>query len=394
MTQKYQLLIEPRDPLLARDGRPFKAGQRAKTLDFLLPSTVTGAIRTRAGSDTTGQFSSKPTDVLTWDVSGALLYSPDEQTFFVPAPLDALMLDEKNLFPLLPINTDALSTICNLEYKPVGTSKHLEGKPKGMPKYWYWNNFFKWLENPTEQCIQPENLGIAGPTLETRTHVKIEPNSQTAEDSQLFSTSALEFRYVPKPKPDEKYKQLSTAKRLALHLQTTAPEPQHNANLWSIGGERRLSAWSTATTTFLAFSSEQVQAMVNSIVGHQHCRVILLTPAYFTKGWKPTFLLEKTHTLISASVGRPQVVSGWDYATGKPKATRRLAPAGSVYFIKLEGKEEEIRTWLERVWFQTISDNEQSCKDGFGLAVFGVWNGKLTTPDLSKAGDMPCQEQQ
>ncbi|NTV66005.1 MAG: hypothetical protein HGA65_21065, partial [Oscillochloris sp.] len=57
-----------------------------------------------------------------------------------------------------------------------------------------------------------------------------------------------------------------------------------------------------------------------------------------------------------------------------PKATRRLAPAGSVYFLRLAGTEDAIRAWVEQTWMQCVSDNQQSRDDGFGLAVLGIWN--------------------
>ena len=51
-------LIEPRDPVIFRDGKPFNAspGAHAKTLSFPFPATAAGATRTRAGLDTSGRF--------------------------------------------------------------------------------------------------------------------------------------------------------------------------------------------------------------------------------------------------------------------------------------------------------------------------------------------------
>ncbi len=83
--------------------------------------------------------------------------------------------------------------------------------------------------------------------------------------------------------------------------------------------------------------------------------------------------------MVAAVVGRPLAVSGWDLKGGKPKPSRRAVPAGSVYFLRFpEGwGEGEVRAWAERAWFQNLSDGEQDRRDGFGLAVLGVWEGKL-----------------
>lgn len=54
-------IIEPRDPLIARDGRPFGPypGARARPLNFPFPSTIAGGLRTRAGQDQSGRFEAK-----------------------------------------------------------------------------------------------------------------------------------------------------------------------------------------------------------------------------------------------------------------------------------------------------------------------------------------------
>ncbi|MFN5927145.1 MAG: type III-B CRISPR module-associated Cmr3 family protein, partial [Roseiflexaceae bacterium] len=67
------------------------------------------------------------------------------------------------------------------------------------------------------------------------------------------------------------------------------------------------------------------------------------------------------------------VLSGWDMAIGKPKSSKRYMGAGSVYYLELAGTDADIATWVANMWFQNISDEDQSRRDGFGLAVVGVW---------------------
>ena len=108
-------------------------------------------------------------------------------------------------------------------------------------------------------------------------------------------------------------------------------------------------------------------------------RVILATGAIFKNGALPSRLLEEQNgvkvKLIAAKVDRPQTISGWDYKTNKPKSTRRLAPAGSVYWLELSGSAEARKAWVASHWLQPVSDARQDCLDGFGLALIGLLHG-------------------
>jgi CRISPR-associated protein Cmr3 len=97
-------------------------------------------------------------------------------------------------------------------------------------------------------------------------------------------------------------------------------------------------------------------------------RVVLLTPAIFHNGSAPDKILGAR--VVASAVGRPEVSSGWDYKRKRPKSSRRMASARSVYWVDLGDVPK--RDWIERAWMQNISDDEQERRDGFGLAVVGV----------------------
>jgi CRISPR-associated protein Cmr3 len=124
------------------------------------------------------------------------------------------------------------------------------------------------------------------------------------------------------------------------------------------------------------------------IVATRRARLILLTPAIFEKGALPAWNGVAWPTggpvkanVRAACVPRPAIVSGWDLAAsngegkpkGRPKPTRRLALAGSVYFVELDGTPEEIGRWCDQSWLACVSDGAQDRRDGFGLAVLGTW---------------------
>src|SRR3989440_10121049 len=98
-------LIEPHDPLIVRDGKPFgpNSGARASTLPFPFPSTTTGGIRSRAGMNNDGIFDTNQISrVKTIKVRGPLLVQLLEDgnsitvnEWLVPAPADALLFETK-----------------------------------------------------------------------------------------------------------------------------------------------------------------------------------------------------------------------------------------------------------------------------------------------------------
>jgi CRISPR-associated protein Cmr3 len=69
-------------------------------------------------------------------------------------------------------------------------------------------------------------------------------------------------------------------------------------------------------------------------------------------------------------VERWQAVSGWDMVARKPKAIRRVTPAGSVYWFEIVKATED---WAKKLWLTPISDSEQDRRDGFGLVLPGIW---------------------
>lgn len=373
-------IIEPRDPLIVRDGRPFgpTPGARAASLTFPFPSTTTGGVRTRDGLDTDGRFQiSEIPRVKQIAVRGPLLVELDSSRgdiaqWFAPAPADALLLDVeppdpekamlKRLVPLeLPPQA---STNLPSDLSLVGMPKPDPRKPCGKaPRYWNWDKFEQWLLNPQDGEVTLTDLGHNGPMQEERMHVSIEPSTQTAAEGALFQTRGLEFT------------RKENRTRLALAVATDAPNLKEG--IAPLGGERRLVSWRRSSKSLPSCPD----ALRADIVEHRHCRVMLLTPAHFLNGSKPSWLVSQregvTPSLQAIAISRPQVVSGWDFETNRPKPTRRLAPAGTVLFLKLNGDDTAIKKWIDATWMQCVSDEDRDRHDGFGLAALGVWDGGL-----------------
>jgi len=365
-------LIEPRDPLIVRDGRPFDntPGSRARSLAFPLPSTLAGGVRTRAGLDAQGRFAGDVDLLLKHSLRGPLLVVAGREAveFFAPAPADAMMMDGARVHRLRPrrLQDGEMANVGD-GLMPVFLGPEVKGKPQGMPAYWSWARYERWLLEPADLSVTPWDIGIPGPVREYRTHVAIERGSLTAKEGALFQTSGLEFTWVPREG------RLRDGRRLALAVETDAPI---RAGVAPLAGERRLVCW-RAGLPFPACPAD----LADRVAGTGACRLVLLTPAYFeARGYLPQWICNATDGVLvkvkAAAVNRAVVISGWNLKTSRPKPTRRLAPAGSVYFLKLDGEESLIRAWVQRFWLRNFSDDEQSRRDGFGLAAVGVWEGE------------------
>jgi CRISPR-associated protein Cmr3 len=384
-------LVEPLDPLIARDGRPSSVGGHFFTVSFPYPSMLAGAVRTRMGCEN-GAFTIPKTSLnelkeKVW-VQGPLLAELQQDgeevlQWFAPAPRDLTILqdDEKattiqRLLPRPLAPGEAMDSLPEQGLLPVGDAGgETYGKPpKDLPAFWNWSDFEAWLTHPADRSdVDLRTLGVEALPIETRAHLAIQPGERVGIDGMFFQTSGLRFL--------QKGDSLLEPRRFALSLacqgaNIAGRDLKMERQIAPLGGERRLARWSPASKEW-----PRLPATVREkIIATRRARLILLTPALFEKGALPgwnesAWPLGGTvkAKVRAACVPRPAVVSGWDLAKGRPKATKRLALAGSVYFVELDGTPEEIARWCDQAWLACISDDVQDRRDGFGLAALGTW---------------------
>ena len=375
--------ITPLDPLISRDSRPFgrDQGRKVRTLDWLTPSVVCGSLRTFVGKQH-GSFD--PDNLKAIKFRGPFLEC--EGSLYFPCPLD-FVADKNKGYALRPSEgTIQGGTEMPLGLKPAFLQNPPDDdfKPEGLPKFWSAEAVNDWLKNPDPQTSLFDKLrrnksegapcGLPGPEKDERVHVGINPGTGASEDSLLFSTTGLDFR---RKEEGEKGRLLQMA--IALEAETSdttyTQYLRHLPPLHPLGGERRLAEWK--------LESEEVKGWKapEGLNAAPRLRMILATPAIFSKGWLPGWIDETTLEgtvpnsdvkvkLISAVVGRWIPISGWNYAGKRgPKPLRRMAPAGSVYFFeRLDGSIDG-----EKLWLRSVCDDPQDQNDGFGAALWGTW---------------------
>jgi CRISPR-associated protein Cmr3 len=383
--------IKARDPLVVRDGRPKAGDGDAGTLPFPIPGTLAGVVRTRAGSDVGGRFAAHGRIAALREISvrGPLLAGA-EGTLYVPRPRDALFVKTPRgrvVRALRPLEAEAGRFDDALMTLPVGleAARAVEGKaPAGMPSWWRWESFARWLDAPLDGDETYVQLllddGITALPREHRVHVKIGAG-ETAEEGMLFETAGLRLL---RPAKTDLVRHRLRARPLSLSVAVSLPEGDHGFALREgtapFAGERRLVRWTEGGPAWPTELPGNLSAALGGGASVVRVRVVLMTPGAFREGWRPGAADGElcgardgvTVSLVAALVPRPETISGWDFALDAPKATRRVVPAGSVYWLDLEGDAEARLRWAKRVWMQNVSDSAQDRRDGYGLAALGV----------------------
>ncbi|MBI1747850.1 MAG: type III-B CRISPR module-associated protein Cmr3 [Acidobacteria bacterium] len=393
----YYLTLSPRDPIIARDGRPFGVGQghRMRSVDWPYPSVLAGSLRTLLGKMAGGEFVSNMVHALKEiEVAGPLPLL-NNQLYF-PAPKDLMLWEaeqamdprkKRKVMTLRPMSRGDGQKICDLPdgLFPVGVTQDV--KPAKAPAFWSNLQMCRWLMNPSGEGFEapPEKAALESgyfdtPERDERTHVKIDPAMGASEESLLFMTVGL----------DLSSRDSAAEVALAARIEARNGFVKHLESLNTchpLGGERRLIHWRTEHSQAWNCRSDLVETLRSA----RQVRLILATPAVFKDGWKPGWLDERLEgcppgadvrlKLVGACVDRWKPISGWSLEMvderGKPrkpgpKEVRRLVPAGSVYFFDVV--HGSAATLAEKFWLRAVSDEGQDRRDGFGLALWGIWN--------------------
>jgi len=420
------ILIIPRDPLIFRDSRPFDSSfsTRIHVHTWPFPSVTAGALRTYAGKRKTWGFSNKEKekDVRHIDIRGPLLYRKNSSspTLYVPAPRDAVVVERDGKEELLQLSPQPLKsgkgTDLPFAMQPLVLPES-EYTPKNGSKYAWWplSLVKKWLcdANTVVAAALKEEKCLEELPLDERTHVAINPATGAAVPEQLFSTRGIDFMQGKTCADGDMPFQLALRVDRTNGIDFSGAIP--------LGAERRLAELSVLPPNEakkdLWNCPDEIKAFLKraNLKRAKYIRLQLATPAIFNgyqseengtgytisgSGWYPDWLAPETENeplvgtipktsikvkLIAAAVDRFVPISGYAYGR-KPgiKSTKKMVPAGSVYFFEvLRGETEELtQLWLHPICGQSYYDprtkqpNSSLGADGFGLALWGVWQPK------------------
>ncbi|HAN99542.1 MAG TPA: hypothetical protein DCQ98_19905 [Planctomycetaceae bacterium] len=262
-----------------------------------------------------------------------------------------------------------------------------EFKPGPAPAWWPADAYAAWLMG--DRLAPFDRRFLCAPEIEERTHVALDRNSGAAGDGDLFSTEALALAGLKRFRSsDGGDAEATVTPRYRVRVRAEGWCHDHASQLagfHTTGGERRLVHYRAVTDEA---GWQCPTSIATALSGARAIRMDLVTPAIFGRGWLPNWLddsgigappaLDLQLKLIGAAVGRWRAISGWSLNAATdpngrlgPKPIRRMVPAGSVYFFEVLAGDPAA---LASRWLESVSDDDQERRDGFGLAAWGTWN--------------------
>ena len=371
-----KLFIEPNDILMFRDGKPFSGGDDhfAQGTFPPSPSTVYGALRSHILSTAWPEYDkfaagdeSVPEQVKNEIGTPASIGALTIRQFaiakkegdgieqYFPMPKDIAKekgKDNGNLYMLKPENilqskimTDFPSDLQHLWYPSEKALESVAGflSQTAMSEYLSGKTPDKWTEN--KKLYETEE----------RTGIRKNGTKRSVETGGLYSVE---------------YFRLNDNVGFTVEVEGTQLLPPESGML-RLGGDNR-----TAFYTRAIWNDIPVETIRKKISETGRFKIVLTTPAIFTNGWLPCGIDNKTMEgslngidvkLITACIGKPIGIGGFDLVKGRPKDMKKAVPAGSVYYLELKsGSVDEL---LSGIWLKSISD--EKAQEGFGITLIG-----------------------
>ncbi len=383
-----KLFLQPNDAFFFRDGRPFTKGEQAEGHSIFppLPSTVLGALRstyiTEFG-DLSLFCSNGMKDMIGTSESlcdairlrGVFLASNQDNqlNMYFPVPLDLVYKkaeERTRHIPLHALTRAPKNFISNDTSDTIlawSDSEGIDSEADGLLDMVDIERYL--LKDPTD-------LQLIGLTtlIEREPKIGIARSRDTlsSEDRMLYRMNMSRFK-----NSDGNYGFVTD-----YECSQSLPKAE---GLLKLGGEGKSFTYQDIDLDLDSLSSH-LETVRISAKSTGTFKLYFATPTIFKNGWLPSWLASDTLSgeypldgkcsislrLITAAVGKPITIGGWNMAKREAKPTYRAVPAGSVYYFELIDR-SRIDDLIAAFHYQNISDRHSD--EGFGLAFIGVADG-------------------
>jgi len=340
MTTWY--FLQAQDVWMFRDSKPFAAGASflATSIFPPTPQTMQGIIRTHL-YELGAAYGDAQTLPDGFQIQGPFVgrWSGGKPEIYIPLPLDVMVSDGK--LHLMQVGEANYGYQTNLpqeiakNWRPLVLPSDVKA---GKQEEGRWIRLADYLggDLSNAQTLKTDALFEREP----RTGIGLNAGRRTAEDKMFYNAEFI------RPRQDV---------GLLVGVNKEVAEAFGASGILAMGGEGRCATYQQVTYTPPAVS-----------VG-DNLKLVLLTPAYFSEGWRPKGGWGDFGTLVSAALGKPQPISGWDVANGKPKPLYHFMPAGSVYYFQGGSYAGDIP------FTETPANTIDYGHIGFGQVAVGTW---------------------
>lgn len=342
--------IDPLDTFFFRDGKPFSMGEDtwADGVFPPYPSMFYGALRSVFFSNYLDEFKkanedADPTNRL--KIKGIFLLRED--TVYFPLPLDCIRKknSEKGLFSVLLMHElgDVRSS-CPTQ-NVLKSSERVESVDGGLIDLESLKEYLKGTENSFSSILRLADMVSNEPKI----GITIDEKTGKAKEGMLYRVDM---------------KRLENLSFIIDFDGLDLPE----RGMMKLGGEGKAASYRKFKSPDLPTESPAVEA--------KRFKIYLSTPAIFKGGWLPEWIDENSLVgeyeglklrLLTASIGKPIGIGGFDMKARKPKPMYKAVPAGSVYYFDIiKGNYQKAYIAFNQ---QAISDSNP--EQGFGIAYVG-----------------------
>jgi CRISPR-associated protein Cmr3 len=371
-------LLKPLDTLFFRDGKPFGFGESAYLESIFppTPQTMQGVvryniIRAHCNSNTIFQCkvcsfsdcilpknigSSDEGNYGSLDIYGPYLVEDGKRYYHVPLDLMQEAEGQKRLVSLKPSENSADQCDSGNISLPAKPAEYCAIKEV---KGWIEENAL--LEYIREQKL-PDKKSLRQDSdffeKEPRVGIGRDYATHTAKEGMLYSIAPLRFNK-------------DTAIGVKVGGIDESLQPKHNCT--KFGGEGRVCKLEIK-------DCPDTENQFKFAFADKYIKMLLLQPADFGRWLPPGFeaisqngsmrwegsINRVNLQLVSACIGKPQKIGGWDMASGSSKAIKSYVPAGSVYFFKAAAGDVTV--------LATEGKLGENTAIGFGHYILGRWS--------------------
>lgn len=390
MTTTTALAVRARDGWFLKDGREW-APTVARSLDWPMPSTLLGALRTAVGRSREVMRGNALADTDWLDIRGRTALdamialrrpiAPAGTTWASahrvwPVPSDAVFLtDDAGAVPEVRLLRPQPASLCSIGRDDEPSREalwwpHLDStaKPGRAPSWWHEDALVEWLSD--DRAAREWSGPYRGHTMprHIRMHMEMDSQRKIGREGILFGHDVVETL-------DGAYAEW------AIGCAFRHPD-EPPTGFATLGGDRRTVMIEPAAGDIFTIPEALERAFRER--GPRGVRLMTVTPAAFQEGWLPDGFrregsvirgrlpnLDHDVILRAAFVQRAVHVSGWDMVRHRPKPTVRLVPPGSMFHLVKASGESFTAEDARSLWLMAMGS---LTSEGFGRFVPGIWS--------------------